>query len=217
MATVSLTRATVQPTPLQALEAWLRDNHYSQWAIERIIGHTDREGSPTGCLILDPEDEATVTEVYIEAMPAVHQCDPAWGNASGAESMFRLADDVWTPNDTLRAFPPELDDDEDEIDRLIDAWDVQHEANTKAVEEECPPVELEPPYEPTEEDLADYGAWLEQLDREQLAAMVAPISGGAPEPTAEDLADAMSQCEQADRMDGLRREDDARNPLYGYE
>jgi hypothetical protein len=43
------------------------------------------------------------------------------------------------------------------------------------------PPELEPEYEPTAEDLADFGHWLEGLDREQVAAMVAPISGGGPD------------------------------------
>jgi hypothetical protein len=56
------------------------------------------------------------------------------------------------------------------------------------------PPELEPEYEPTAEDLAEYGHYLEGLDREQVAAMVAPIAGGGPDddgdwPRPKDAAD----------------------------
>jgi hypothetical protein len=63
------------------------------------------------------------------------------------------------------------------------------------------PPELDE-YEPSAEDLAEYGAWLETLDREHVAAMVAPIAGGAP-----DDDDPMTVPATYDRM---RRDDPAR-------
>jgi hypothetical protein len=190
MRSVTPTTGPVHPAALGALQSWLWDNHYSVHAIDAIVAHAAEEGTPTGSPYLDREDEEAATEAFIAAMPAVSSCSPEWGNATGDESMFRLLDDAWTPVETLRALPPELDDDET---ALLDAWDRLAELEMARLEAGRP-ADGPAPYEPTEEDLAAYGAWLEQLEREQLGAMLAPISGGAPDgPTAEDRAGRMRE------------------------
>jgi hypothetical protein len=219
MDTVSPIFAPIQPEALWALQGWLMDNHYCPHAAGRIVAYAAEEGTPTGSPYLDREDEATATEVYCEALPAVCWTSHEWGNATGDESMFRLEDDTWTPVDALRAIPPELDEEEEAA--LLAAWDRQADEEIRRLEAGRPAPEPAA-YEPTEQDLADYGDWLEMLDRQQFSAMAAPlppIAGGGPEPagpTEEELADMREQCERADRLESLRR-DLPEPPRYGYE
>ena len=71
----------------------------------------------------------------------------------------------------------------DEPDAYIDAESILEAIDRRRIPRGAVliPPELESEYEPTAEDLAEYGHWLEGLDREQVAAMAAPISGGAPD------------------------------------
>jgi hypothetical protein len=72
-----------------ALAAWLLAADYSGHARERIVAYVEAHGCLAGCPELDREDEATATEVYVEALPSVPQTDPAWCDG-GAE--YTLSD-----------------------------------------------------------------------------------------------------------------------------
>jgi hypothetical protein len=64
-----------------ALTAWLLEQNYPECNRTAIVAHVEREGTLAGLVdrqLLDPEDEATATEVFVEALPAVPQTDPAW-------------------------------------------------------------------------------------------------------------------------------------------
>jgi hypothetical protein len=71
----------VGPSTRQALEALttlLLDYHYSGHAIGRIAAYVAREGTPTGCPTLDPEDEADATEAYVTSLAEVPLDSPMW-------------------------------------------------------------------------------------------------------------------------------------------
>lgn len=66
---------------LAALGDWLTNNHYSAWAMTRIVAHVRRTGELAGAValeLLDPTDEAAATEVYCENLPEVPESSPAW-------------------------------------------------------------------------------------------------------------------------------------------
>lgn len=261
MGSVTLNRTRGQAEALEALGAWLMDQHYSQHAQEAIVGFAAIEGTPTGSPYLDPEDEAAASEVFVEAMGEVPFEAAIWGSPEGRESMWTPLDDRWTAAPLL-AIPDELDDDQGDDEPPYRRWDPAEEEDTGefpppvpepepepfepsaedwADAPDSPPIAgrearkdpaaqqawdeaamalLEPPYEPTDEDLADYGAWLDMLERDALVALVAPISGGAPEPagpTPEDVATAHAWCAAMDAVEAERRAQDLRNPQYGYE
>jgi hypothetical protein len=108
----------------RALAAWLLSQDYTAHARERIVAHTLREGTLTGCPELDPEDEATATEVFVEALPAVPQtgrewCDPMeWtlpdaeleaidAELFAAECDRRDAPDPWPTDEEIAEFDAE--------------------------------------------------------------------------------------------------------------
>jgi hypothetical protein len=65
----------------RALAAWLLEANYTAFARERIVEHVTCHGTLAGLVeieLLDAEDEATATEVFIEALPSVPQTDRAW-------------------------------------------------------------------------------------------------------------------------------------------
>jgi hypothetical protein len=63
---------------LGELSTLLEDYHYSQHARERIVAYTAREGTPTGCPELDPEDDHDAEMVFVAELPEIPFDSPAW-------------------------------------------------------------------------------------------------------------------------------------------
>lgn len=228
---------------LEALAAWMLSQNYSQHCRETVVMHTSREGTPSGCPELDPEDEATATEVFVDALPAGHPSDPAWDRPAVAAGALA----------TGCLVPPELEDDAERVDWILSAWEAQHEETLRSLAAAPGPSGEPAPYEPTAEDLADYERWLREheplgepdlwadapdsppiagrSDRIDQAAQRRwdaeilgewpRISGGSPEadrcePTAEDLDDYHAAARTADVLDALRRDEDGRHEADRY-
>jgi hypothetical protein len=176
-----------------ALEAWLmHEMDYNPHYARAIADHAGREGELSGAVaagLLDREHEDDATEIFVESLADVPPDSLAWTHPG----IYLDVDSLLEGGRPDRSIPPDA--------VLL-------------------PPELDPegPYAPTAEDLADYGAWLEALDRDQMAALVAPIAGGAPfEPTAEDVADMEAHWKFTEKQDARRRAENARNALWGYE
>lgn len=155
----SLTRNAIPVQALKALEAYLWDHHYSRHALEQIVAFAAAEGTPTGSPYLDREDEEPASEVFVEAMGEVPLDHESWGREEGETSMFDPRDDVYTPLDTVRATPPELDDDDGPITvQVLDLAPVCGGAPA--------------PFEPTAEDWEDVRRWSAECDaRDQIRRM----------------------------------------------
>lgn len=93
------------------LDAWLLEQNYCQLSREGIAAHIRQHGELSGAVpvFLDREDEATATDVFDEALPAVPTASHEWGSPTGQESRHNPLDDRWFPLDTIRAVPPEMD------------------------------------------------------------------------------------------------------------
>jgi hypothetical protein len=156
---------------IAALQEWLWDNRYSQHAVETIAAHVAAEGTPTGCPELDPEDEATATEVFAGALPAVPSVSWQWdyGDRSGhwTDSAPVAAGSGEGPGCEPEPFEPSADD-------LADyaAW-------SAALALALPPVAGGSPFEPTAEDLADAAAYAALVDaiEDQRRAAEPPLWG----------------------------------------
>jgi hypothetical protein len=117
MQTVPSTTGPVHPAAFVALERWLRENHYSEHAIDQLVAHAHAEGTPTGSPYLDREDEAAASEVFVEAMPAVPYGSPLWGSGplrGGAPEVFTPSAEDWAD---YRRWTERLDALRDEEDR----------------------------------------------------------------------------------------------------
>jgi hypothetical protein len=146
-----------QGVALQALGEWLMDQNYAQHSREAIVGYTALEGTPTGSVYLDREDEAAATEIFIEAMADVPIGSDLWDDETFCFDAEMLAEGnhpwpIPTVGDDDRSVPP----DAALIPPELDADDA--------------------PYEPSAEDVA----WLGEAEA-RWPAIVAPISGGSPE------------------------------------
>lgn len=126
-----------------ALAAYLMARNYSAWSRRNILAHVERAGELAGAValgLLDAEDEAEATEIFVANLPAEPMCHRDWDDESVILDVELLIQGAhpW-PIPTLG---PEDDD-----------------------AREFPPPSIEPePYDPTAEDEADYLAWL--ADRE---------------------------------------------------
>lgn len=76
---------------LDALSWWLEQQHYSQHAREMILARTAEEGTPSGCVYLEGEDEAAASECFVAALPAVPYDSPQWGEADLIEAVPPVA------------------------------------------------------------------------------------------------------------------------------
>lgn len=217
---------------LALLRAHLMSIGYSHAGAARVAAYAEDEGTLSGCPDLDAEDEPEAERVFIESMEDVPGPSPAWGSMRGDESPYRAEDDVWSPVATARAIPPELDDEHDTA--ILDLREDQHEEAMRHLEVDRIPDVDEQPYIPTEEDEADYMAWLADLEARQsaddwalaeapedFALALPPIAGGSPEadryePTAEDLDDMAAAARHDELLDALRRDDDARAEADRY-
>lgn len=63
---------------LAALDAWLQDGEYTENARGRIVAYTAANGTPTGCIELDPADEYGASSVFCDAMDLVPYSSDAW-------------------------------------------------------------------------------------------------------------------------------------------
>ncbi len=162
---------------LGELSTLLEDYHYSQHARESICAYVAREGTVTGAPGLDAEDEADASWVFENELEPVPFDSEAWDRDQGVIFDVELLiagnhpwplvqdqdDDRTRPDfDASRRaiaasdpLPAELP----ESFRLPSEWN----------DEPLPPIrggsdEAEP-FEPGPDDLADYAAWSEELDR----------------------------------------------------
>lgn len=151
---------------LDDLASILRDYHYSEHAVGRIVAYTARQGTPSGCPELDPEDECDAEAVYVEGLPEVPMDSPAWDR----EDAFLVVEWLAAGVHPL-PFAAEPDDDTGEwpVPAEADAPDASPHARFPGIASlaermALPPLSGGSP-EPTAEDLSDYGAWSEDLDR----------------------------------------------------
>jgi hypothetical protein len=134
------------------------------------VAYTAREGTPTGCLEFDPEDEADATEVYVAELEPVGLDSDAWDRDAGAVYL-----DVELLSLGTHPFPYNLDADDTG---------------------EFPPAPLEAIADADRSIPA--GAVLVPPELEALAAALPPISGGSPTPTEADRRDFEHWLAQAD-------------------
>jgi hypothetical protein len=121
---------------LAGLYNWLLERDYSQHCREAIVRHAGREGHLEECPELEPEDKAAAYEALAGAFEPVPYDSPEWG-----------------------------EDDDLDIDPTPDqGW---YHPSRLAEIAGIPPLSggAPEPFEPTAEDLADYGRWLAQLER----------------------------------------------------
>ena len=78
---------------IRALESWLWDQHYSQHYVEQIARYMAAHGTLAGCPHLDPEDEATASEVYCEALEPVDFDSCLWSVVRGPWSVVSDAEE----------------------------------------------------------------------------------------------------------------------------
>jgi hypothetical protein len=141
-----------------ALAAWLLAADYSAHCRERIVSYASAEGTLTGCPELDREDEATATEVWVEALPAVPQTGREWCDPM-----------EWTlPEAELEAIDAELFAAECDRRDAVDApgdrpWITLMMSESSGL----PPISggAPEPFTPSAEDWADYHGWSEDLER----------------------------------------------------
>jgi hypothetical protein len=104
----------------RALAAWLLEANYTAFARERIVEHVTCHGTLAGLVeieLLDAEDEATATEVFVEALPAVPQTGREWCDPM-----------EWTlPDAELEAIDAELFDAECDRRDAPDPWPTDEE------------------------------------------------------------------------------------------
>jgi hypothetical protein len=128
----------------------LEDLGYSLHARDRVIRFAAAAGTLAGCPDLDREDEAVATEAFVDAMPAVPLDSPLWDDPS-----VLLDAEMLASGSHPFPIPTVGDDDRTEPSDFDAAMDL----------EDLPlPVSGGAP-EPSAEDLADYAAWAEDLER----------------------------------------------------
>jgi hypothetical protein len=147
-----------------ALAAWLLDQNYPQCARERIVEHVQCHGTLAGLVELqwlDREDEATASEVFVEALPAVPQTASEWEDP-----------DTWEISD-----PDERDALEAaELERITDLADAPTPGEERWLTlmwSGLPPIAGGAP-EYTDADRRDFEAWLDQVDDYPPADQVSP-------------------------------------------
>jgi hypothetical protein len=143
---------------MAALDGFLEDAGYHAYSRRAIVRAAAVHGTPTASTELCDEDEAEATEAWVSALPESPFDGPAWDH-----------EDVFLDVELLAAgthpFPmPEPPDGPDAPD---DGPSVRFPGIS------LPPIrggsdEAEP-FVPSAEDLADYHAWSEDLDRRRNA------------------------------------------------
>jgi hypothetical protein len=167
---------------IHALDGWLRDQDYTRRSRDGIAAHIREHGELSGTVpqFLDLADLEVATEVYCESLPPVPPESDEWSD-----------DGRWTPNDTCRIEPPELeagDGTEPEWEPDDFDWDA--------------------PDGTPDESVTRQPGYREALERDGITLM--PISGGAPEPeptpfvpSEADWAEYREWTEWVDRLDSL--------------
>ena len=178
-ATVRLHRNPALLPGAAALMAWLLEQNYSQVIREAIGRHVHTHGELAGAVaagLLDREDEATATEVFIDALPDVPADSPAWEVPDVILDVELLLAGVHPWPFTLT--PPELEPDDFDGPDVPDAgrsWS-SHLAELIATGRTAAPPPISggspdaAPFEPSPADLQDYAEWSAELDRRHAAA-----------------------------------------------
>ena len=196
----SITTA-IDPSTRPALAALRRflvqESTYSLNAIVAIVAHVAEHGTLGDAPFVYPPDIDALTAAYVAGFEPVEMASSAWGSPQGRESRHDPADDVWTPNDTIRTsgpiefedddldhpepeVPPPLTDDEraevhgDAPDAHVTTrpgyWEV---LGTDGITP-LPTISgasLDQPYEPTDEDWAEYRRHFDLADDDFPAAL----------------------------------------------
>jgi hypothetical protein len=131
---------------LVVLVTWLLENDYSTHAIHHIEDFVAVHGTLAGSMI-DPEDEAAAEEAFVSALPAVAGDSEAWDDPSVFLDVELLA-----AGRHPLPFGPEPE------------GDIRDFAAAALEDLPLPSISGGAP-EPSPEDLADYHAWSEDLDR----------------------------------------------------
>ena len=146
---------------LRQLDILLEDYDYSPTARAEVLEYVAREGTPSGCPSLDPEDEADAEMVYVGSLGDVPYDSPAWHRDRGVTfdaALLAKGIHPWpvpvTPGPDDRSVPPDADL-------------VPPEALDLADMGLAPIAGGADPFEPTEQDWADYREWAEECDRRQ--------------------------------------------------
>jgi hypothetical protein len=187
---------------LGELATLLRDYHYSEHAVGRILAHTAAHGTPTGAPELDREDEADAEMVFVAELEPVPFDHESWDR----EDVFL---DVRLLADGTHPFPmPDADEGAGPLPEPPDVRDPHDwpddDDDAIGVEELVPssPAKADPDAEPP----ADW----EGSAAAGWALALPPISGGSPDdgpgfvPSDEDWAD-------------YRQHFDHAEVIYGYE
>jgi hypothetical protein len=137
----------------------LDDYHYSPHARDRIVRYTIAHGTPSGCPELDREDESDACLVFESELEPVPYDSPAW------ERDTSVILDAAMLADGSHPFPiPTVgDDDRTEPDDFAAA--ALEDLDIMPISGGAPDGDEAEPFEPTAEDLADFGKWSEELDR----------------------------------------------------
>jgi hypothetical protein len=149
---------------LGELATLLRDYHYSEHAVGQVVAYTAREGTPTGSPYLDREDEADAEAVYVAELEPVDLASDAWDRDTSVifdAAMLADGSHPWP-------IPVTGDDDPTEPDDFAAA--ALEDLALPPVAGGSPDDDGPAPYEPTAEDLADFGRWSEDLERRRNAA-----------------------------------------------
>lgn len=146
---------------LAALVEWLIEGSYSAHAIGRIFDYTAVEGTPTGCPELAPEDEYGASSVFCDGLDLVPYSADAWHFDDVFLDARMLAEG--THPFPFQLCPPDLEPED------FDGPDAPDDGPYARFPGVMPPIrggsdEAES-FQPSAEDLADYHAWSEDLDR----------------------------------------------------
>ena len=125
------------------------EGDYSPKAILAIISHVAAEGTVFDAPYVYPAEADTLTEVFIRGFEPIPYDDPAWGHLEDIDA------DI----------PPAPDERHASGDAYWRAMMADGITPLPAISGGCDPI----PFEPSAEDLAEYGAWSDELERVQQA------------------------------------------------
>jgi hypothetical protein len=132
----------------------LDDYHYSPHCRDAIVAYTVAHGTPTGAPGLDREDEHDAEVVFVAELKPVPYDSPAWDD----EFVFLDAEWLAAGVHPLPFAEPDAPDGNPHL----------HFPGIASVAERnglAPIAGGAPEFEPSPEDLSDYHAWAEDLDR----------------------------------------------------
>jgi hypothetical protein len=146
------------------LRAELSSRGYTALATGGVLAYADALGTLEGCVWVDPEDRAALDAILERAWPDVRRTSHRWDDDAlqGAPSRWTLPRPARIAA-LAEAHQVELTPDagEDTVRAILEAWEAQHDRETRRAEALWPPIEPDDAeYVPSEEDEVFYAAWL---------------------------------------------------------